>query len=65
MNVNFSNWRTTVAGLIGAVANLVVAYLQGQLDTKAFIISAAIAVLGYFAKDATTGSKPDTIKTTP
>ena len=60
INVNLRNWRTTLAGVLGATINILVAYLQGQLDTKTFIISAVMAILGYFAKDATTGSKPGT-----
>jgi hypothetical protein len=46
------NWRTTLAGIILATSNLVVAYLEGQMDIKAFLLSAAIAVFGYLAKDA-------------
>ena len=55
------NWKTTAAGLILATSNIVVAYLHGTLNTKTFLLSFFMAVLGYFAKDATksgTVSKP-------
>ena len=58
MSDYLANWKTTAAGLLLATVNIVVSYLNGQLDTKAFLISFFMAVLGYFAKDATkTGTK--------
>ena len=60
MNVNWANWKTTIAGLLGATANLVIAYLQGGIDGKTCVISLGLAILGYFSKDASTGSKPTT-----
>ena len=61
MNVYWANWRTTVAGILAATANIIVSYLNGELDAKTFIVSFLIAALGYFSKDANTGSTPDSM----
>ena len=58
MSVYFGNWRTTLAGLLAATANIIIAYLEGKLDAKAFAVSFGIAAIGYFSKDAATGSRP-------
>lgn len=58
MNVNLANWKTTLAGCLLGAVEIVAAYLRGELDAKAAIIGVALAVLGYLAKDATTGSTP-------
>lgn len=55
----FNNWKMTLAGIIGATANLIIAYLQGQLDAKTFLISFIIATLGVLGKD---GDKSGTLK---
>ena len=52
MNDYILNWRTTLAGIIAATANIVVDYLNGTMDMKTFLISFAIAALGYLSKDA-------------
>lgn len=47
------NWRTTIAGMIGAGATVALTYLQsGVLDGKTLGIAAAIGALGYLSKDA-------------
>lgn len=48
------NWRTTAAGVIGAVVTYVINYVQTNqaLDYKAMAIGAAMIALGYFSKDA-------------
>jgi hypothetical protein len=48
------NWKTTVAGLGGAVAIIVGNWLQtGNLtDWKALVTAVVVAILGWFAKDA-------------
>lgn len=46
------NWKTTVIGVIGAIANALVTLLQtGTIDAKTAIISCAIAALGVVSKD--------------
>lgn len=41
------NWKTTLAGVVAALANLSV----NGVTLKHFIVSAAIAALGALAKD--------------
>ena len=41
------SWKTTLAGLIGAVANL----MAGGMNTKTAIVSVGLATLGALAKD--------------
>ena len=46
------NWKTTLAGALGAA--LIVAlelYQKGTLDVNTILISAAIAAVGFLAKD--------------
>lgn len=46
------NWKTTLAGCIGAAVMVVVSlYQTGTIDLKTLIISAAIAAVGVLAKD--------------
>lgn len=46
------NWKTTATGCVGAAAYAAAAYLQGgSFAVKDMIISVAIAVLGFLAKD--------------
>jgi len=53
-----ANWKTTLAGIIGAVSTLVVDYLMGRMDLKSFVLAFVIAVLGVIAKDGDmTGTK--------
>jgi energy-converting hydrogenase Eha subunit B len=52
--MNMINWRTTVAGLIGAIAMNAVAYFQNNqtIDWKVFTIGVVMAALGFVCKDA-------------
>ena len=60
------NWWTTLAGIIGAV----IIYINGvggkvpetSQEWLAFWMGLSIAVIGVFAKDATTGSGPEATK---
>ena len=45
------NWKTTLAGLIGATSTIVISFLYGEMDLKAFILAMAIAILGVLSKD--------------
>jgi uncharacterized membrane protein len=48
-----ANWRTTVAGLVGAVAIAVEPVLvAGVWDKERLIMAAAVGLVGYLAKDA-------------
>jgi hypothetical protein len=48
-----ANWRTTVAGLIGAVAIAVEPVITtGLWDKERIITAAVIGVVSYLAKDA-------------
>jgi hypothetical protein len=51
--MKMKNWRTTLAGMIGAavVAGLAI-FQQGEVDPEAIATAAAIAAIGYLAKDA-------------
>lgn len=47
-----SNYKTTLAGILGAVILCVQQWLSsGNLDTHTLLVAAAIAVLGVLAKD--------------
>ena len=47
------NWRTTILGGIGAIIVAVSPIIvSGEVDTKALIGAAVIALFGYLAKDA-------------
>lgn len=49
------NWRTSLTGLLGSIAVVLIPVLQGQEITTANIVNAIIVgALGYFAKDKTT-----------
>ncbi len=46
------NWKTTIVGLIGAIAIAIQPYLEsGAFDTKALITAAVVAAFGVIAKD--------------
>ena len=46
------NWKTTIVGVIGAMLNAAITlYQTGTIDAKTVIISAALAGLGFLAKD--------------
>jgi hypothetical protein len=46
------NWYTTLAGCIGAVAQVVYSLLsQGTVDMKTILSAVGLAVLGFLAKD--------------
>ena len=47
----FTDWKTTVVGLAGAVATTLIPILQGSFTTKDIILAVVIAVLGAVAKD--------------
>jgi hypothetical protein len=55
------SWKTTVAGIVAAVA---AAYETGVLETgdwKACVLSVALISLGVLAKDFDVGADPDLI----
>jgi hypothetical protein len=46
------NWKTTLLGLLAAVIIALQPLLdQGEVTWKSLLLAAAIAALGYFAKD--------------
>lgn len=46
------NWKTTLLGLIGAIAQVVIPMSQtGTLTWKEIVFAALTAAFGYFAKD--------------
>ncbi len=47
------SWRTTIAGFVAAVANLI----QNGLSWKSALLSAAIATVGALAKDYSVSGK--------
>jgi len=53
------NWKTTLAGIIGATVTIIISYLNGEMDLQAFAIAFVMAVLGFFAKD---GDKTGTVQ---
>jgi hypothetical protein len=51
-----SSWKTSLAGLLGAVALLVVDYIKpGDMDLKTIVESIVVFIVGKLAADA--GSK--------
>jgi len=47
------NWKTTAVGALGAVAINIGPMLQGgQFNLKDFLGGLALALIGFFAKDA-------------
>jgi hypothetical protein len=49
------NWKTTLAGLLGAVATALVPVIQGKgFELESLAIAAALAALGFIAKDRDT-----------
>ena len=50
-----NNWKTTLAGLIGAVAYGLANY-TGRNDWQGYVGAAAIAALGFMSKDFNTHS---------
>lgn len=51
-----SSWKTSLAGLIGAIALLVVDYIKpGDMDLKTIVESIVVFIVGKLAADA--GSK--------
>lgn len=47
----FRNWKTTLAGVLGGIANIGAAALTGTLGTKDAVVSLVIIVISAFAKD--------------
>lgn len=46
------NWKTTIAGVIGAVVTTAVTlYQTGTLDIKTIVTACALAAIGILAKD--------------
>jgi len=46
------NWKTTVAGLVGAIALALQAELStGTIDGKTIVTAVIVAALGFLAKD--------------
>jgi phosphotransferase system glucose/maltose/N-acetylglucosamine-specific IIC component len=61
--MKFTNWQTTVAGLLGAIAVNLIPLLQGAWTWNQLYVGIALAVLGFFAKDYnTTGNGVDATK---
>ncbi|TXH40609.1 MAG: hypothetical protein E6Q97_39395 [Desulfurellales bacterium] len=56
---SFGNWKTTLTAIVGFVA-----YMLGQFgivitpEQANAIVVVAMLIVGFFAKDATTGSSP-------
>lgn len=59
MNVYLANWKTTLVGVLAGAVPVIIGYLQGNLTLEKCILGVLIAVIGYFSKDASTGSKPE------
>ena len=51
---NMGSWKTTIAGLAGAILTVVVQYTQNnhKFDWHQLSIPVTIAVLGFLAKDS-------------
>ena len=50
-----TNWKTTLAGLLGAVALLIVDYVKpGDMDLKTIVESIVVFIVGKLAADAGT-----------
>ena len=59
MNTFTVNWKTTLAGLIGAIVTYTVTVVQtgNPWDWKAYAAALPLIVIGYFSKDKdTTGN---------
>jgi hypothetical protein len=53
--MNPTDWKTTIAGILGAIAYALVSVLQAGNsleDWKTYLVPVAIAALGHLAKDA-------------
>lgn len=47
-----ASWKTTLGGIVGAVAIAITPVIQtGTIDKKALIMAAAVGLLGWLAKD--------------
>jgi len=47
------NWKTTLFGALGAAVQVALPLIQtGTVSIKDIAIAAALALIGYFAKDA-------------
>ena len=53
------NWKTTVAGILGATSTIIISYLYGEMDVRTFTLAFVLAVVGFLAKD---GDKTGTLK---
>ena len=53
------NWKTTLAGVLGATSTIIISYLYGEMDERTFAIAFVMAVLGFLSKD---GDKSGTLK---
>ncbi len=52
------SWKTTLVGLIGAIAIAIQPYLEtGAFDSKALISAAVVAAFGVLTKDFNVSSK--------
>lgn len=62
MGVMTKNWWTTIAGVGGGfliyLSENGLAIPVGQSGWKATVTAVVVALVGYLAKDATTGSRP-------
>lgn len=46
------NWKTTILGALAAIIIAIQPLIEtGEINWKSVVIAAAIAALGYFAKD--------------
>lgn len=57
-----TNWKTTVLGIAAGALNVFANYTQtGKFDWRTLVMSAALAGLGWFAKDnnVTGGTTPN------
>jgi len=53
------SWKTTIMGLVAAVAVAIIPILEtGVIEWKAIGIAVAIAILGYLSKDYDVSGKP-------
>lgn len=50
-----SDWKTTLAGLAGAVAVAWHPLIGDEFDWRRLSLAAAVAALGYFARDGGNG----------
>jgi hypothetical protein len=51
-----SNWKTTIAGLVGAILTVITQFSQNgnKLDWHQLPLPVTLAILGFFAKDFNT-----------